>query len=86
MQRRERASDERIAQPGEPVRAVGRQRLQIAADDVDEHQLAQAAEHALAAEARLLRLGHGELHERAERPAGAIADADDRAAARSAAD
>ena len=68
MQRRQRASDERIAQPGEPVGAIGRQRLEVAADDVHEHQLAQAAEHALAAESRLLRFGQGKLHERARAP------------------
>lgn len=57
MERRERASDERIAQPSEPVPAVSRQRLQVPADDVDEHQFAQSTEHTLSADSRLLRLG-----------------------------
>jgi hypothetical protein len=56
MERGERASDKRIAQPGEPVRAVGRQRLQVPADDVDEHQFAQATEHTLSADVVLTEL------------------------------
>jgi len=39
-----------MAQSREPTCALGWQRLEIAAYDVDEHQLAEAAEHGLAAD------------------------------------
>ncbi len=59
---RNRAADHRIAQSCEPIHAIRGQRLQIAPHDIDEHQLAQPAEHTLAAHPRFLGFGQGELH------------------------
>ena len=77
VQRRQRAPHERLAQPREPASLIRGQRLEVAADDIYEHQLAETPEHAFAAEPRLLRLGDRELDERVDGPARAVADADD---------
>jgi hypothetical protein len=67
MQRRQGASDVRIAQSGQPVGAVLRQRFKVVADDVDEEQFAEAPEHHFAADARVLRLGDRKLDELRQR-------------------
>ena len=68
MQCGDRDADARIAQTRQPIRASGVERFGVAAHDLDEQQLAQAAEHALAADSRSLRLCERELHVRASVP------------------
>jgi hypothetical protein len=66
-----------VAQPGEPVHAVVRQGLQIAAHRIDEHQLAQVTEHGPAANAWRLRLRERDIDTGGDRAARFVVDADD---------
>ena len=49
VQQRQGAADRRVAQARQPAGLASRQRVQIAAHDLDEHQLAQPQANALAA-------------------------------------
>ncbi len=46
-----------VAQAPQPAGLVGRQRFEVPADDLDEHQLGEPGQHRLAARARVPRLG-----------------------------
>src|SRR5690349_16180289 len=61
------AADVGIAQSGEPIEAIGWQRLQIATNHVHEHELAQAPEDTLTADTWTFRLRQGDLHVRPKR-------------------
>src|SRR5689334_8177729 len=73
MKRGERTRDRLIAQRGQPVRLLRGQPFEIATHDVQEHELAQPAEHALTADARRLRLRERKAHVSRERAVRVIA-------------
>ena len=69
VQRGQRLSDHRIAQSRQPAGLGGRERLEVAADRLDEHQLRETRQDVLAARTRAARLLHGDVQQRAE-PSG----------------
>jgi len=69
VQHRESAPDVGVAQAGEPSRLLVRHRFEVAPDRLDEHELAQAREHRLAARPLVARFRERDLHEVAEPPA-----------------
>src|SRR5215469_9290694 len=69
----QRTPDVRVTQPGEPIQAVGWQRLEVTTNDIHEHQFAQATEDALTTDPWLLRLRQCDPHIGAERTIQLIA-------------
>src|SRR5215472_4195015 len=63
----------RITQPGEPIQAVGWKRLEVATNDIHEHQFTQTTENALTTDPWLLRLRQCNPHIGAERTIHLIA-------------
>ena len=63
VQQRQCVSGYRITQPRQPSRVLTRERFQVAPDDFDEQQLAEAKQHASSPWLPFLRFGERQLHE-----------------------
>jgi hypothetical protein len=61
VQQRQRAPHDRVAQSCEPASLLGRQRLEVPPDDLDEQELADSKQNAITARAILARFVQGEL-------------------------
>jgi hypothetical protein len=70
VEERERVPDDRVPQAREPPRLLRRQRRQMAAHHLDEHQLAETQTHAVPSGPGLARFGQGEVDQLAERIVG----------------
>ncbi len=65
----QRLSDDGIPEPGEPAGLGWRQRLDVAANRLDEHELRHPRQDVVAARTRGSRLAHGDVQQRGEPPA-----------------
>ena len=72
VERGEGEADHRISQTGEPTHLRGRQRLDVPADRLDEHQLGKTGENVFSARTARARFPHGDVHDSAEPPARGV--------------